>query len=117
MDDTIALVLYASLCMLVALSIIGVSMLFGPRRRKAGKLKPYECGMKPLQDADAPVAVRFYRTALAFVLFDVELLFLIPYAVSCRKLGLPGLWAVLIFVAVLGAGLLYAIGRGALEWD
>lgn len=84
---------------------------------KRGKYEPYECGVPQLGSTRSRFSVKFYLLALLFVLFDIEVVFLLPYAVAYKKLGLEGFWAVLAFVGVLALGLLYILKRGALEWD
>lgn len=85
--------------------------------RKQGKHDPYECGVPRLGSTRTRFSVRFYIVALLFVLFDIETVFLLPYAVSCEQLGVNGFLEVLFFVGVLGLGLLYIYRRGALEWE
>ena len=102
--------------------IVGAGMLFlseilGPKRRDPEKLTAYECGVPLLDSAREPFSVKFYLVAILFILFDIETIFLLPYAVVYTQLGLLGLVEILIFIAVLGAGLVYCWRRGALEWD
>lgn len=85
--------------------------------RKQGKRDAYECGVPKLGPARSRFNVRFYIVALLFVLFDIETVFLLPYAIACRSMGPDFFWAILLFVGVLGVGLLYLYRRGALEWE
>jgi NADH-quinone oxidoreductase subunit A len=85
--------------------------------RKEGKHDTYECGVPKLGATRSRFGVRFYIVALLFVLFDIETVFLLPYAVACKDLGVAGFLEVLFFVGVLGLGLLYLYRRGALEWE
>jgi NADH-quinone oxidoreductase subunit A len=78
---------------------------------------PYECGVPLLGSARERFDIRFYLIAILFVLFDIETVFLLPYAVCFRALGMQGLFEVLMFVAILGLGLIYLIKRGALDWE
>ncbi len=101
-----------------ATALIVISSLFGPARRKSReKFDTYECGVQLLDSARRRFSVKFYLTALIFLLFDIEAVFLIPWAVIYRKLGVLGLFETFFFIAVLGIGLLYIYRRGALEWD
>jgi NADH-quinone oxidoreductase subunit A len=86
-------------------------------KKKRGKDETYECGVPLLGSARERVGIRFYLIALLFTLFDIETVFILPYVTSYRTLGTEGLWAVLVFVGVLGLGLLYLYRRGALEWE
>jgi NADH-quinone oxidoreductase subunit A len=96
--------------------ILGVSRLVQRRHIYPEKLTPYECGIPPVGDSRAPFAVRYYIFALLFVIFDVEAVFLFPWALVFRTLGGTGFVEMMIFFAVLLVGLIYAWGKGALEW-
>jgi NADH-quinone oxidoreductase subunit A len=101
----------------LAAIVILVSTFLGPRRPTARKLLPYESGMTPLGSAQRRMPVRFYLVAVLFILFDVETIFLYPWAVTFRQLGLFGLVEMVIFVAILLVGYVYAWKKGALEWE
>ncbi len=98
------------------LGILGASRLVQRRHIYPEKLTPYECGIPPVGDSRAPFAVRYYIFALLFVVFDVEAVFLYPWALIFRTLGSTGFIDMMIFIAVLLLGLIYAWGKGALEW-
>ncbi len=98
------------------LGILGVSRLVQRRHIYPEKLTTYECGIPPVGDSRAPFAVRYYIFALLFVIFDVEAVFLFPWAMVFRDLGGTGFVEMMIFFAVLLLGLIYAWGKGALEW-
>ena len=89
----------------------------GPRRPLPGQAEPYESGVWPIGSARERVPIRYYLIAMLFLLFDVEAVFLYPWAVVARELKVFGLIEVLTFVGVLGLGFLYAWKRGALEWQ
>jgi NADH-quinone oxidoreductase subunit A len=94
-----------------------INMLVGPRRPTAIKSESFECGNAPSGSAWGRFSVRFYLTAILFLLFDVEVIFLYPWAVELRHLGMFGFVEAFIFIAILAVGLLYAWQRGALDWD
>lgn len=108
---------------LIIVLAIGSGMSFGgyfflsPKRPSASKGETYECGVPLQADAHERFSVRFYLVAIMFILFDIETVFLIPWAVLYRKLAVPGLYEIGIFFAVLGFGLAYLWKRGGLEWD
>lgn len=106
---------------LVAGVIVGVmctiNMLIGPKRPGEIKSQAFECGNPPSGSAWGRFSVRFYLTAILFLIFDVEVIFLYPWAVELRYLGMFGFVEALIFIAILFVGLLYAWQRGALDWD
>lgn len=101
----------------LSLIIVFISALLGPRRPTAKKLAPYESGMTPIGPAVRRLPVKFYLIAVLFILFDVEIIFLLPYAVLVRELGMVGLISAGTFVLVLVVGLIYAWKKGALEWE
>lgn len=116
------------LMILAAIAFAGgsilLSFLLGPKRPTPQKQAPYECGIVPLEDARKPVWVRYYLIAMLFILFDMEIVFLIPWAVVFRRLtfagsdlALYGLLEMGIFLAILVLGYVYAWRKGALEWD
>jgi NADH:ubiquinone oxidoreductase subunit 3 (subunit A) len=96
--------------------ILLVSALFNPRNPTRAKLSPYECGIEPVGDSWHPFAVRYYIFALLFLLFDVESVFLFPWAIRFRTLGTAGFVEMMLFIFVLVVGLLYAWRKGALAW-
>ena len=105
----------------IAMAFGGVSILAGylvrPSRPYASKLKPYESGMDPFTDARIPFPSRYYIIAMLFVIFDIEAVFLYPWAVVYKKIGLYGLIEMVLFIAILFVGYFYAWKKGALEWD
>lgn len=96
--------------------ILAVEFLVNPRDPTPVKLSPYECGIVPVGDSWHPFAVRYYLFALLFLIFDVEAIFLFPWALKLRSLGVAGFVEVAIFIGVLAVGLLYAWRKGALDW-
>jgi NADH-quinone oxidoreductase subunit A len=95
----------------------GVSRLLGVHRPDPEKLSPYECGFEAFEDARMKFDVRYYLIAILFILFDLEIAFLFPWAVVLREIGLFGLLAMLLFLAILVVGFIYEWMKGALEWE
>ena len=93
------------------------SALFGPRRPSDRKLQPFECGLLPEQEAVGPVSIKFHVTAMLFLVFDIEVIFLFPWAAAYGKLGWFGLFEMLVFLAILVVGYVYVWRRGAFEWE
>jgi NADH-quinone oxidoreductase subunit A len=105
------------LAALVAAALIGIGMIFGPRRRSFRKSSPYESGMQPIGPGTRRMNVRYYLVGVLFILFDVEIIFFYPWAVNFRALGLFGFVEMLVFVGILLVGYIYVWKKGAFEWD
>jgi NADH-quinone oxidoreductase subunit A len=101
----------------LAFVVIGMSALLGPRRGSLRKLMPYESGMSPIGPANRRMRVAFYLVAIEFILFDIEIVFLLPYALIYRELAYFGLAAVGVFVLLLLVGYLYSLKKGTFQWD
>ena len=101
---------------LVAFLMI-VTHLLGPKRKTTDKLQNFSSGIESHGDARQPMAVKYFLTAILFVLFDVEVIFFYPYAVNFRELGWNGFLAVVMFVSLFIAGFIYIIKKGALTWE
>ena len=102
---------------IIPLAALGLSALLGPRQANRRKLMPYESGMTPIGSAMQRTPVRFYVVAMLFILFDIEIIFLLPYALYFRQMGLFGLAEMGIFMAILLLGFVYVWRKGALQWD
>ena len=96
---------------------LGLSEIIVPRTRNARKLAPYECGLEPVGNARSRVEVKFYLVAVMFILFDIEAVFMYPWAVAFRQLGLYGLIEMILFVAILLVGYFYLLKKKALDWN
>ncbi len=96
--------------------MVGLSALLGPRRPTPEKLAPYECGMPPVGDAHERQSVKFYLVAMIFLLFDIEVAFVYPWAMALRDLGWTGFVQVVIFMGLLLFGYIYVWRKGALDW-
>ena len=114
--DFLPIVLFLVVAIGFALFTIALSRLVQPRKHNAVKLEPYECGIDPIDSARGRYTVRYYIIAILFVVFDVETIFLFPWAVRFRWLGVFGLVEMLIFLAILIVGYIWVWKKGALEW-
>jgi NADH-quinone oxidoreductase subunit A len=94
-----------------------IGYLLGPTRPDSSKNSPYECGFEAFEDARMKFDVRYYLLAIIFILFDLEIAFLFPWAAAYRELGVAGFWAVFIFFIILTVGFAYAWLKGALDWE
>ncbi|MDT8438939.1 MAG: NADH-quinone oxidoreductase subunit A [Wenzhouxiangellaceae bacterium] len=91
--------------------------ILGPRRPNPEKLSTYECGFESFEDARMKFDVRFYLVAILFIIFDLEIAFLFPWAVALEQIGMTGLIAMTVFLGVLVVGFIYEWKKGALEWE
>jgi NADH-quinone oxidoreductase subunit A len=119
-NDLLPLVLGLILALSVPLAMVALSALLSPHKKSENKLSSYECGIQPqglTGDARSRVNVKYYLIAMCFLVFDVEVVFLFPWAVLFQSLGWPGFAAMTAFLGVIAFGWLYLLKRGALEWD
>ena len=101
----------------LGLALLVIGMLVGPRRPDSEKLAPYECGFEAFEDARMKFDVRYYLVAILFILFDLEIAFLFPWAVAIRDIGTAGFLAMMLFLAILVVGFIYEWKKGALDWE
>jgi NADH-quinone oxidoreductase subunit A len=101
----------------IAVAMLVPPLIIAPRKPYAEKLSPYECGFEPFQDARHPFDVRFYLVAILFIIFDLEVAFLFPWAVSLSQIGLFGFVSMMGFLGVLTIGFVYEWRKGALDWE
>jgi NADH-quinone oxidoreductase subunit A len=101
----------------LGLILLTVGSLVSPNRPDPEKLSPYECGFEAFEDARMKFDVRYYLIAILFILFDLEIAFLFPWAVVLPKIGIFGFWSMMIFLAILIVGFIYEWKKGALEWE
>jgi NADH-quinone oxidoreductase subunit A len=101
----------------IALAMVGGSYVLARQHPDSEKLSPYECGFEPFEDARIRFDVRYYLVAILFIIFDLEVAFLFPWAVALGDIGLFGFWSMVVFLAVLTVGFVYEWRKGALEWE
>lgn len=117
MNEYIPVLIMLLLASATAGGILVATTLIGPKKRFADKMEPFECGESPIVSPKLRFSVKFYLVALFFVIFDIEVVFLYPWAVLFKELGLFGFVEMMIFIAILAIGLIYVWKRGALEWQ
>ena len=101
----------------IGFALITAGSLIGPHRPDAQKLSPYECGFEAVGDARMKFDVRYYLVAILFILFDLEIAFLFPWAIANESVGMVGFVTVMIFLSVLAVGFIYEWKKGALDWE
>jgi len=109
--------LFILVATLIGFALLTAGSLLGPRKPDAQKLSPYECGFEAFEDSRMKVDVRYYLVAILFILFDLEIAFLFPWAIAQGTVGLVGFWTVMVFLLVLTAGFIYEWKKGALDWE
>ena len=117
LTEYLPIVLFLGLSGILALVLLVLPMIIAPSRPDPEKLSAYECGFEPFDDARRKFDVRFYLVAILFIIFDLEVAFLFPWAVAFKDVGLFGFWSMMIFLGVLTIGFAYEWKKGALEWD
>lgn len=105
------------IALIIALIILFISRIFGPHNPSFRKNAPYESGMKPIGPANRRLPVKYYLIAVLFIVFDVEVIFFLPWAVKMHDLGLYGLLVMGFFTLILVVGFIYEWKKGALEWE
>jgi len=116
-SDYLPIFVHFAFVVLLAVLLLSLHALLGRGRPLPGKAEPYESGVWPIGSARQRVPIRYYLIAMLFLLFDIEAIFMYPWAVVARQLGLFGLIEMLTFIGILGVGFLYAWRRRALEWQ
>ena len=117
LENYLPILIFLSVALVLGLLMLSIGFLFGKGTKSKAKLSPYECGFDPFEDARIPFDVRYYLVAILFIIFDLEIAFLFPWAVSLNKIGMAGLIAMGIFLLVLVIGFIFEWNKGALEWD
>jgi NADH-quinone oxidoreductase subunit A len=118
-DNLLPVFLQLLVALLMAAGILFLSWIVGRRVARRGRtdLSPYECGLPPFEEARKRFSVKFYLVAMLFILFDIEVAYLFPWATVFRQLGAAGFWQMAVFIFVLLLGYFYILRRGALDWD
>ena len=111
------ILLFIIVALVIGVAPLALGKLLGPNRSDPEKLSPYECGFEAFEDARMKFDVRYYLVAILFILFDLEIAFLFPWAVVLNDIGLAGFLSMMLFLAILTVGFAYEWMKGALEWE
>jgi NADH-quinone oxidoreductase subunit A len=117
LQDYLPLVVFIGIALVIGLALLIAPFIVAYKQPDPEKLSAYECGFNAFDDARMRFDVRFYLVAILFIIFDLEVSFLFPWAVAFKQLGLLGFWSMMVFLAVLTIGFIYEWKKGALEWD
>lgn len=116
-QEYLPIVIFLAIAIGMSFVVIVIPFIVALRRPDKEKLSPYECGFEAFHDARGTFDVRFYLVAILFIIFDLEIAFLFPWAVSLGKIGLFGFWSMMVFLGILTIGFIYEWKKGALEWE
>ena len=117
LQEYLPILIFLGIAAGIGMLLLGLGFLIGSGRKDAEKLSPYECGFEAFDDSRMKFDVRYYLVAILFIIFDLEIAFLFPWAVSLDTVGKFGLLAMALFLAILVVGFIYEWKKGALEWD
>jgi len=117
LKDYLSIVIFLFFSLGLSLGFIILNYLFSPKNSDPEKLSAYECGFEAFNDSRMKFDVRFYLVAILFIIFDLEIAFLFPWAISLGNIGSLGFWSMIIFLGILTIGFIYEWKKGALDWD
>ena len=117
LNDYLPLAIFIAIALVISLALMIGPFLMAIKKPDPEKLSAYECGFDAFDDARMKFDVRFYLVSILFIIFDLEVAFLFPWAITLGKLGAVGFWSMMVFLGVLTVGFIYEWRKGALEWD
>ena len=117
LTDYLSIIIFLFLALLISIGFIVINFISSPNNPDPEKLSAYECGFEAFDDSRMEFDVRFYLVAILFIIFDLEIAFLFPWAITLGTIGVFGFWSMMIFLAVLTIGFIYEWKKGALEWE
>jgi len=117
LKDYLSIIIFLFIALGLSVGFIVLNFLFSPKNPDPEKLSAYECGFEAFSDSRMEFDVRFYLVAILFIIFDLEIAFLFPWAISLGNLGPLGYWSMMVFLLILTIGFIYEWKKGALDWD
>ena len=117
LQDYFSIIIFLVIALLLSIGFIVLNFVLSPKNPDPEKLSPYECGFEPFTDSRMEFDVRFYLVAILFIIFDLEIAFLFPWAISLGTIGLYGYLSMLVFLFILTIGFIYEWKKGALDWE
>ena len=117
LTDYLSIIIFLFIALIISMGFILINFISSPNNPDPEKLSAYECGFDAFDDSRMEFDVRFYLVAILFIIFDLEIAFLFPWAITLGKTGIFGFWSMMIFLAVLTIGFIYEWKKGALEWE
>ena len=117
LSEYLSIIIFLFIALFLSMGLILANFLASPNNPDPEKLSAYECGFEPFDDSRMEFDVRFYLVAILFIIFDLEIAFLFPWAISLGHIGALGFWSMMIFLGILTIGFIYEWKKGALEWE
>ncbi len=117
LTEYLSIIIFLFIALLISVGFILINFISSPSNPDPEKLSAYECGFEAFDDSRMEFDVRFYLVAILFIIFDLEIAFLFPWAITLGKIGIFGFWSMMIFLAILTIGFIYEWKKGALEWE
>jgi len=117
LENYLPILIFLALAFVIGGVVIVMGFMLGPHKPDSEKLSPYECGFEAFEDSRMKFDVRYYLVAILFIIFDLEIAFLFPWAVTLEKIGMVGFVAMMVFLGLLVIGFIYEWKKGALEWE
>ena len=117
LSDYLSIILFLFIALGLSIGFVLINFIASPSNPDPEKLSAYECGFEAFDDSRMEFDVRFYLVAILFIIFDLEIAFLFPWAISLGNIGLLGFWSMMIFLSILTIGFIYEWKKGALEWE
>ena len=117
LKDYLSIIIFLGIALILSIGFIFINFIFSPKNPDPEKLSTYECGFEAFDDSRMEFDVRFYLVAILFIIFDLEIAFLFPWAISLGNIGPLGFWSMMIFLLVLTVGFVYEWKKGALDWE
>ena len=117
LNNYLTIIIFLAIALILSLGFLILNYAFSPKNPDPEKLSAYECGFEPFNDSRMEFDVRFYLVAILFIIFDLEIAFLFPWAISLGGIGVLGFWSMMFFLGVLTIGFIYEWKKGALEWE
>ena len=117
LTDYLSIIIFLFIALLISIGFIIINLISSPSNPDPEKLSAYECGFDAFDDSRMEFDVRFYLVAILFIIFDLEIAFLFPWAITLGKIGVFGFWSMMLFLGVLTIGFIYEWKKGALEWE
>ena len=117
LNNYLTIIIFLAIALILSLGFLVLNFAFSPKNPDPEKLSAYECGFEPFNDSRMDFDIRFYLVAILFIIFDLEIAFLFPWAISLGKIGIFGFTSMMIFLFILTIGFIYEWKKGALDWE